>query len=297
MSVDPASFRARKRRLTVDGVEMALIDEGEGPRTFLLQHGNPTSSYLWRETIAELLQHGRCIAPDLIGMGDSARPADAGPESFGFLEHRRYLDGLIEQLELEGPLILVGHDWGSALLFHWAHRNPGQVAGIAYTEAILRPMSWEEWPEGAREVFQGFRSPAGEELVLERNLFVEAVLPSSVLRELSREEMDEYRRPFSEPGESRRPTLRWPRELPIDGEPAEVVEIVRQYGEWLAGGEIPKLFINARPGAILVGPQREFCRSWPNQTEVEVEGAHFVQEDSGAEIGRLIGAWAGGLDG
>lgn len=297
MSVDPASFRARKRRRTVDGVEMALIDEGEGPRTFLLQHGNPTSSYLWRETIAELLPHGRCIAPDLIGMGDSARPPDAGPDSFGFVEHSRYLDNLIEQLDLQEPLILVGHDWGSALLFHWAHRNPDRVEGIAYTEAILRPMRWEQWPEGARGIFQGFRSPAGEELVLERNLFVEAVLPSSVLRDLSREEMDEYRRPFREPGESRRPTLRWPRELPIDGEPAEVVEIVRRYGEWLAGGEVPKLFINARPGAILVGPQREFCRSWPNQTEVEVEGAHFVQEDSGAEIGRLIAGWAGGLGG
>jgi haloalkane dehalogenase len=274
---------------------MALIDEGEGPRTFVLLHGNPTSSFLWRETIEQLLPHGRCIAPDLIGMGDSEPPADAGPDSFGFLEHRRYLDALLDQLELAEPPILVVHDWGSALGFHWAHRHPDRVAGIAYMEAIVREVSWEDWPPAATEIFQAFRSPAGEEMILEKNLFVEAVLPSSILRDLGDDEMNEYRRPFSEPGEGRRPTLRWPRELPIEGEPAEVVELVRDYGEFLAASEIPKLFIDADPGAILTGSQRDFCRSWPNQREETVPGLHFVQEDSGAEIGRLVADWASGL--
>lgn len=295
MPVDPGAFRRRKQRRSVDGVEMALIDEGEGPRTFLLLHGNPTSSFLWRETIDRLLPHGRCIAPDLIGMGDSARPAGAGPDSFGFLEHRRYLDALLDQLGLAEPLVLVVHDWGSALGFHWAHRNPERVAGIAYMEAIVSEVSWEDWPPAATEIFQAFRSPAGEEMILEKNLFVEAVLPSSILRDLGDGEMAEYRRPFSEPGEARRPTLRWPRELPIEGEPEEVVEIVRDYGEFLSGSEIPKLFINADPGAILTGSQREFCRHWPNQREETVPGVHFVQEDSGAEIGRLVADWASGL--
>jgi haloalkane dehalogenase len=295
MPVDPGAFRRRKQSRSVDGVEMALIDEGEGPRTFVLLHGNPTSSFLWRETIEQLLPHGRCIAPDLIGMGDSEPPADAGPDSFGFLEHRRYLDALLDQLELAEPPILVVHDWGSALGFHWAHRHPDRVAGIAYMEAIVREVSWEDWPPAATEIFQAFRSPAGEEMILEKNLFVEAVLPSSILRDLGDDEMNEYRRPFSEPGEGRRPTLRWPRELPIEGEPAEVVELVRDYGEFLAASEIPKLFIDADPGAILTGSQRDFCRSWPNQREETVPGLHFVQEDSGAEIGRLVADWASGL--
>jgi haloalkane dehalogenase len=228
-------------------------------------------------------------------MGDSEPPADAGPDSFGFLEHRRYLDALLDQLELAEPPILVVHDWGSALGFHWAHRHPDRVAGIAYMEAIVREVSWEDWPPAATEIFQAFRSPAGEEMILEKNLFVEAVLPSSILRDLGDDEMNEYRRPFSEPGEGRRPTLRWPRELPIEGEPAEVVELVRDYGEFLAASEIPKLFIDADPGAILTGSQRDFCRSWPNQREETVPGLHFVQEDSGAEIGRLVADWASGL--
>ncbi|HKJ36912.1 MAG TPA: haloalkane dehalogenase [Solirubrobacterales bacterium] len=293
--IDPEQFRSRKRTIDVLGTEMALIDEGEGSPTFVLLHGNPTSSFLWREVIGPLRPLGRCVAPDLIGMGDSARPADAGPDSFGLLEHRRYLDELLDEVLPEGELILVVHDWGSALGFDWARRHPDRVAGIAYMEAIVRPVDWEQWPEGAREIFQAFRSPAGEELILEKNLFVEAVLPSSILRELESAEHDEYRRPFAEPGESRRPTLRWPRELPIDGEPAEVVEIVEDYGAWLSESEVPKLFIDADPGAILVGPQREFCRGWPNQREARVPGAHFIQEDSGPEIGRLIADWAATL--
>lgn len=295
VAVDPEQFRARKRRAQVEGVEMAYIDEGEGALTFVLQHGNPTSSFLWREVIEGLRPLGRCVAPDLIGMGDSGRPAGAGPDSFGFREHRRYLDALLGEVVPDERLVLVGHDWGSALLFDWARRNPERVAGIAYTEAIVRPLRWDEWPEGARPAFQGMRSEAGEEMVLERNLFVERILPSSILRELEPAEMDEYRRPFLEPGEARRPTLRWPRELPIEGEPADVVEIVSDYATWLSRAEVPKLFVDADPGAILAGAQREFCRGWPNQREVRVRGLHYVQEDSGAEIGELIAEWSGAL--
>lgn len=290
--IEPDQFRGRKRRITVHGVEMALIDEGEGPLTFVLQHGNPTSSFLWREVIERLSPLGRCVAPDLIGMGDSDRPPDAGPDSFGFREHRRYLDALLDEAVPDGRVILVGHDWGSALLFDWARRHPDRVAGIAYTEAIVRPVTWADWPDAARAIFQALRSEAGEEMILEKNVFVEAILPSSILRDLEPDEMDEYRRPFAEEGEVRRPTLRWPRELPIEGTPPDVIEIVSEYAMWLSESEVPKLFIDADPGAILAGPQREFCRSWPNQSEVTVPGIHFVQEDSGDEIGRLIAEWA-----
>lgn len=294
--IDPEQFRRRKRRIAVHGVEMAIIDEGEAPPSFFLLHGNPTSSFLWREVIERLRPVGRCIAPDLIGMGDSDRPPDAGSESFGFLEHRRYLDGLLQEMVPSERIVLVGHDWGSALAFDWARRHPDRVAGIAYMEAIVRPLSWAEWPEEARRIFQGLRSEAGEEMILERNLFVERILPSSTLRELEREEMEEYRRPFAQTGEARRPTLRWPRELPIEGEPAEVVEIVDGYSKWCSESEVPKLFIDADPGAILIGAQREFCRAWPNQREARVRGGHFVQEDSGDEIGRLIADWATSIE-
>jgi len=280
-----------KRSVEVLGREMAYVDRGEGDLSFALLHGNPTSSFLWRDVMPALEPLGRCIAPDLIGMGDSDKLPDPGPESYGFVEHRRYLDGFLDAVDLPDRVFLVVHDWGSALGFDWARRNPDRVAGIAYMEAIVRPVSWDEWPDGARRAFQRMRSPEGEEMVLDNNFFVERILPSSVIREMEPKEMDEYRRPFSEPGESRRPTLSWPRQLPIDGEPAEVVEIVAQYAEWLASSEIPKLFIDADPGSILIGAQRETCRSWPNQTEVTVPGLHFVQEDSGEQIGREIAAW------
>ena len=183
------------------------------------------------------------------------------------------------------------HDWGSALGFDWANRHRDRVAGIAYMEAIVTTLTWADWPEAARDIFRSFRSPAGEEMVLDRNLFVEAVLPSAIVRPLAPEEMDEYRRPFAEPGESRRPTLTWPRQIPIEGEPPDVVEIVDSYARWMASSDLPTLFVNADPGAILTGPQRNFCRSWPNQTEVTVKGVHFVQEDSAAEIGAAVARW------
>jgi haloalkane dehalogenase len=290
MSTEPLA----KQHAVVEGRRMAYHERGNGdPIVFL--HGNPTSSYLWRDVIPAVEDRARCIAPDLIGMGDSDELDDVGPGSYRFEEHRRYLGGLLDQLDLGDRVTFVVHDWGSALGFDWASVHPERVKGICYMEAIVAPVTWDDWPEQAVDIFQGFRSPAGEELVLERNLFVEAVLPGSVLRTLEEAEMAEYRRPFAEPGEGRRPTLTWPRELPIDGEPADVVEIVRRYAEHLASSPVPKLFINAEPGAILTGPQREQCRTWPNQTEVTVAGIHYIQEDSAAEIGAALADWYAGI--
>ncbi|HWT24710.1 MAG TPA: haloalkane dehalogenase [Solirubrobacteraceae bacterium] len=281
-----------KRFAEVRGRRMAYVEAGSGEPAFVLLHGNPTSSFLWRDVIPALEPAGRCVAPDLIGMGDSDKLPHSGPDAYSFAEHREYLDAVLDALELGDRVVLVLHDWGSALGFDWARRHAERVAGIAYMEAIVRPWTWDEWPEASRRIFQGFRSDAGEELILERNLFVERVLPGSVLRTLTDDEMAEYRRPFARPGEDRRPTLSWPRQLPIDGEPADVVEVVRAYGEWLAASDVPKLFVNADPGAILVGTAREFCRTWPHQTEITVAGRHFCQEDSGPEIGRAIAEWA-----
>ena len=280
-----------KKRAKVRDLEMAYVEVGEGDPIVLL-HGNPTSSYLWRNVIPHLEAKGRCIAPDLVGMGDSDKLPRSGPDAYRFVEHRAYLDELLRRLGVDRDVTLVVHDWGSALGFDWANRHREAVRGIAYMEAIVAPVpSWDDWPENARRIFQGFRSEAGEEMILEKNLFVERVLPGSILRKLTDEEMDAYRAPFREPGEGRRPTLTWPRQIPIAGEPADVVEIVRSYDAWLAVSEVPKLFINAEPGAILVGPMREACRRWPNQREITVPGAHFIQEDSADAIGRAVAEW------
>jgi haloalkane dehalogenase len=270
--------------------------EGGGP-TFLFLHGNPTSSYLWRNVMPAVAATGRCVAPDLIGMGDSDKLDNPGPDTYRFATHRDFLNRFIDTVIGTGPIVLVGHDWGSALAFDWANRHRGnghrdRVAGIAYMEAIVRPMRWDEWPDASRRVFQGFRSPSGEEMILDRNLFVERVLPASILRQLDPAEMDEYRRPFAGAREDRWPTLSWPREIPIDGEPADVVALAASYAEWMAANNVPKLFVNAEPGAILTGAPREFCRSWCNQIEVTVPGSHFLQEDSGPAIGRAIADWA-----
>lgn len=279
-----------KQHTDVNGLSMAWHERGEGDETFLFLHGNPTSSYLWRNVIPHVADLGRCVAPDLIGQGDSAKLPDKGPDSYRFVHHRDYLDGLLEALNIGDRVVLVIHDWGSALGFDWANRHRDRVAGIVYMESIVRPVTWDEWPDPATPIFQGFRSEAGEAMVMEKNVFVERVLPGSILRDLTDEEMTEYRRPFLDP-EDRRPTLTWPREIPIDGEPADVVEIAAAYAEWLASCDVPKLFVNADPGAILVGPQRDFCRTWPNQTEVTVAGNHFLQEDSPDEIGQAIRDW------
>jgi haloalkane dehalogenase len=289
-----AEERYSKKNIRVHGHSMAYVEVGSGDPILFL-HGNPTSSYLWRNIIPHLEGEGRCIAPDLIGMGDSEKLGESGPDRYRFVEHRRYLDGFLEALEALSGVTLVVHDWGSALGFDWSNRHREAVRGIAYMEAIVRPLRWAEWPEPATQVFQGFRSAAGESMVLENNVFVERVLPGSVLRELGEAEMAVYRRPYTEPGESRRPTLTWPREIPLDGEPADVVEIAQAYADWLSGSPVPKLFVNADPGAILIGAQREFCRGWPNQTEVTVRGIHFIQEDSPDEIGEAVASWHRGL--
>ena len=276
-----------KKTAVVNGVTMAYVEHGTGT-PIVFQHGNPTSSYLWRNVMPHLAGLGRLIACDLIGMGDSEKLSPSGPERYGYAEHRDHLFALWEQLGLDGEVILVVHDWGSALGFDWARHHPDRIAGIAYMEAIVAPLTWNDWPEDARGIFQGFRSPAGESMILERNLFVEGVLPSAIQRTLSDAEMSAYRAPFATPGEDRRPTLSWPRQIPVEGEPAEVVRIVEEYGAWLAGSEVPKLFVNAEPGSILTGRPREFCRTWPNQTEVTVRGSHFLQEDSPDGIGVAV---------
>lgn len=279
-----------KKTATIRGRKMAWAEIGTGdPIVFL--HGNPTSSYLWRNVMPHLENLGRCIAPDLIGMGDSDKLEDPGPDSYRFVEHRDYLDDLLDHIGVSENVTLVIHDWGSALGFDWANRHRDAVFGIAYMEGIVRPIAWDDWPEQSRPVFDGLRSPAGEKLVLEKNTFVERILPGSIIRDLADHEMAEYRRPFDTPGEDRRPTLTWPRQIPIEGEPADVVEIVQSYADWMNASDIPKLFINAEPGAILVGDQREFCRGWPNQTEVTVPGIHFIQEDAPDEIGIAIADW------
>ena len=279
-----------KKSIEVRGKKMAYVEMGEGD-PIVFQHGNPTSSYLWRNIMPHLADQGRCVAVDLIGMGDSEKLDDPGPDSYRYVEHRDFLFEAWDQLGIRNNVTLVIHDWGSALGFDWARNHPDAVAGIAYMEAIVKTMSWDDWPEAARQIFQGFRSPAGESMVLEKNVFVERVLPGSVIREMTGDEMDVYRRPFVNAGEDRRPTLTWPRQIPIDGEPEDVCRVVEDYAAWLSVTEVPKLFINAEPGAILTGPQRDFCRTFPNQTEVTVAGTHFIQEDSPHEIGQAIAGW------
>ena len=263
---------------------MAYLDEGEGP-AIVFSHGNPSSSYLWRNIMPACRGLGRLVACDLIGMGDSEKLPDSGPDRYDYFEHREHLFELWDQLDLGNEVILVLHDWGSALGFDWANQHRDRVQGIAYMEAFVRPMAWSDFPAEVRDLFQAFRSPAGESLVLGENVFVEKVLTGSILRELSEEENAEYRRPFLQAGEDRRPTLSWPRQIPLEGEPAEVVKVIEDYSQWLAQSPVPKLYFPTEPGALDRGENREFCRQWPNQTEVPIRGIHFVQEDSAPEIG------------
>jgi haloalkane dehalogenase len=280
-----------KQTVNVLDSRMAYHARGEGAPILFL-HGNPTSSYLWRDVMPGLEGRGRLIAPDLIGMGDSSKLANPGPDTYRFVTHQKYLAAFIDAvIDPSEKILLVIHDWGSALGFDWANRHRDRVSGIAYMEAIVRPVAgWEEWSPSATPIFQGFRSDKGESLILDRNMFVERVLPGSVLRKLSDAEMAEYRKPYLT-REDRWPTLTWPRQIPIAGEPADVAGIAADYARWMAANELPKLFVNADPGAILIGDVREFCRSWKNQQEVTVKGSHFIQEDSGAEIGKAIAGW------
>jgi haloalkane dehalogenase len=279
-----------KQYVDVNGASMAYVEKGNGnPVVFL--HGNPTSSYLWRKVIPELAAVGRCIAPDLIGMGDSDK---VGGE-YRFVDHRRYLDGFFEEMGLASDVTLVLHDWGGGLGFDWANRHRSAVRALVYMETIVMPVEWDDWPESSRGLFQAMRSEAGESIILDKNVFVERILPASVLAPMSEETHDEYRRPYQAGGETRRPLLTWPRQIPIGGVPEDVHSIVSDYSRWLAESDTPKLFINADPGSILIGRQRDFCRSWPNQQEVTVPGVHFIQEDSGEAIGRAVAAFLRGL--
>jgi haloalkane dehalogenase len=286
------AFSYHKQRRQVLDREMAYVEVGAGDPIVLL-HGNPTSSYLWRNVLPHLQPRGRCIAPDLIGMGDSDKLPDSGPSSYRFALHRRYLDALLEALDVRERVTFVIHDWGSALGFDWANRHREAVKGIAYMEAIVRPQSWDHWDKAnMRPFLQALRSEAGEAMVLQDNFFIEQILPKAVLRTLSAPEMAEYRRPFAEPGEGRRPTLTWVREIPIEGEPADVTEIVAAYADWLATSGVPKLFVKSEPGLLLAGGANlDFVRRWPAQVEVTVAGIHFLQEDSPDEIGAAIAGW------
>ena len=279
-----------RRRVAVKDMEMAYVEIGVGDPIIFL-HGNPTSSYLWRDVMPVVEPLGRCIAPDLIGMGESGKFTICGPDTYNFDTHRSYLDAFLQAVGVDENVTLILHDWGSALGFDWANRHREALKAICYMEALVRPFAgWQDWDPGAASLFQAIRSSAGEKLILEKNVFIERILPGSILRDLSPAQMDEYRRPFQQQNE-RWPMLSWPRSIPVDGSPKEVHDIIADYANWMSENEVPKLFINAEPGAILTGSQREFARTWKNQQEVSVAGSHFIQEDSGEEIGKAIAAW------
>ena len=286
---DISEKELEKKFVEVLGKKMAYHEIGEGD-PIVFQHGNPTSSYLWRNIIPHLENQGRCIAIDLIGMGDSEKLEDQGENTYSYHVQKRYFDACLKELNIDNNVIFVIHDWGSSLGFNWSFVNQNSVKGICYMEAIVQNLIWDSWPDDATSIFQGFRSEAGEDLILKKNLFIEGVLPSAIIRDLSDKEMTVYRKPFLNELE-RRPTLDWPRQIPINGEPEEVCAIVEKYSGWMSENEIPKLFINAEPGSILVGKQRKFCRAWKNQKEVTVKGTHFIQEDSPHEIGQAIAEW------
>lgn len=282
-----SSNHAQQKFLNVLGSRMAYLEAGSGEPIVML-HGNPTSSYMWRNIIPHLEGLGRIIAPDLIGMGASDKLTADVIDRYRFGCHRRYLEGFLEAVDVGGNIVFVLHDWGSALGFDWAYRHQDRVAGFAFWEAMVRPRRWDDFPEFRRQQFRFVRSPEGQRQVLQDNFFVEKVLPAGVLHQLSDDEMGAYRAPFLEPGDARLATAIWPLELPIEGEPADVVQVIEQYGAWLANSRLPKLFINTTDGSLLIGTQREFCRAWPNQTEVLVRGAHHAQEDSPNEIGIAV---------
>ena len=284
ISADP---RYERKLITIKGRQMAYVDEGQGD-AIVFQHGNPTSSYLWRNIMPHCEGLGRLIACDLIGMGESEKLENSGPDRYTYAEQRDYLFALWDQIGLGDNVVFVIHDWGSALGFDWSNQNRDRVKGLAYMEAVVKTLNWSDFPDLGRKVFQGFRSEAGESMILDKNMFVERVLPGAVIRDMTEAEMNVYRKPYLAEGEDRRPTLTWPRQIPIEDEPADVCRIVGDYGAWLAQSDVPKLFVNATPGSILTGEQREFCRTWPNQTEVTVNGIHFVQEDSPDEIGHAL---------
>jgi haloalkane dehalogenase len=285
-----------KRVAVIEGRRMAYVEMGSGAAVVFL-HGNPASSYVWRNIMPIVAPLGRCIAPDLIGMGDSDKLQGTDPGRYGFLTHRRFVDALLADLAADGNVVLVGQDWGGALALDWAMRHPSATRGVVYFETFVRPRRWNEMDPAVRSLFERLRWPEGEEMVLRDNVFVEKLFASRILRPLTEAEMAVYRRPFLNAAEDRRPTLMFPRELAIDGEPEHMAQINQDYADWMATSDVPKLFINGDPGAILVGGMREFCRTWKNQTEVTVRGRHFLQEDSPTEIGQAIADWLDKLPG
>ena len=276
-----------KKYKDIKNSKMAFIDEGSGD-TFLFLHGNPTSSFLWRNIAPHVEDIGRIVIPDLIGMGDSDKLEGVDNPGYKYHGQYSYLTALMDELDLGDNIHLIIHDWGSAMGFQFARENQDRIKTITYMEAIVMPLTWDQWPDPATKIFGLFRSEAGEELVLEKNFFVERILLADSSTGYTEEEKSEYIRPFINPGEDRRPTLTWPRQIPLDGEPSEVVDEVRLNAEFHKESDIPKLFINADPGSILIGDQREFARSWKNQTEITVSGNHFIQEDSSEEIGAAL---------
>ncbi len=291
MKID--AWRAKKSYVSVRGLDMAYVEMGAG-KPIVFQHGNPTSSYLWRHIMPHLTRHGRCMAVDLIGMGDSAKLPHSNVDSYTLKEHERYLFDAWDALGITDDVTFVLHDWGTALGFEWCRRHPGAVRAVAHMEGFVKRLDWNEWPGAARPLFERFRSPAGED-VLETNEFIEQILPGAILRELSADEMDAYRAPFLEAGEGRRPTITWPRQLPLDGDPIEVCETIDAYGEYMRGADMPKLFIEATPGMIMKGSPAAFAKTWKNTQTVTVPGAHFIQEDSADAITAALDTWLASL--
>ncbi len=291
-----ADFPYEKQFVDVLGSQMAYVDAGEGPVVLFL-HGNPTSSYLWRNIIPYAADTHRVVAVDLIGMGASDKP----DLDYRFATHAEYLDAFVSALDLL-DITLVIHDWGSALGMRYARLNPENVRAMAFMEAIVPPAlpfaSYEAMRPAVADLFRAMRTPGqGEEMVLENNFFVEEILFNiSVLREMSEAEKDAYRAPYPTP-ESRKPTLVWPREIPIGGEPADTTAEIIANGEWLYASEIPKIFFQATPGALNPPEVGAYlAENAPNITVVDVgPGAHFIQEDQPHAIGAALSDWLDGL--
>ena len=279
----------------VRGRRMAYIDEGQGD-AIVFQHGQPTSSYVWRNVMPRVEGLGRLVACDLVGMGASEKLTPSGPNRYRYAEQREFLFALWDALDLGDRIVLVLDDWGATLGFEWARLHPDRVKGIVHMEAIAEPMSWSDLPAQARPFFQVLRSETGERMVLEENIFIERILPAAVLRQFTDEEMEHYRKPFLKPGEDRRPMLSWPRSLPLDGEPSDVVKVITENKTWLARGDVPKLFISGDPGQIVRGRIAQAIRSWSNQTEVTVKGRKLLQEDSPHEIGSTVANFVRSID-
>ena len=278
------------RSVDVLDATMRYVDMGEGDPIIFL-HGNPESSYVWRNVIPHVERLGRELAPDLIGFGQSSK---SPTKSYRFKDHVTYLDAWFEHLDLTRNVTLVVHDWGSALGFHRTFRFPDKIKAIVHMESIVMVRRWSDF--GPVGELKAVRSPQGETMVLDGNLFIEKMLPRTVIRTLTDEEMAVYRAPFVK-REDRFPTLVFPRDIPIEGEPADVCAAVEEYATWLAQSDIPKLFIKADPGVIMMGRTLEFARTWRNQSEVTVKGLHMVPEDSPHEIGAAIAQFLGSLAG